>query len=119
MSNRLQQLGVLMLVALFTGCTTLKPLPPRSSSQELAMQLKVGDDIRVTTRNGERLTFEVTEVGQSAVSGARKGNTFEVSYDQIAAVDVREFNGLKTLGLTTLSITAAFGVLLTAVLASW
>jgi hypothetical protein len=119
MSNRLQHIGIWMLVALMAGCTTFRPLPPRGSSQELAMQLKVGDDIRVTTRSGERLDFEVTEVGQSSVSGTRNGNTIQVSYDQIAAVDVHEFDGLKTLGLTALSITAAFGVLLAAVLASW
>jgi hypothetical protein len=94
--NHLKPAGVAAVVALLCACTTLKPLPPRNSPAELRSQLRSGDKVRVTTKDGQRLSFSLTEVGEANVAGTHNGKDVQLPYEQVALIEVSRVDTGKT-----------------------
>jgi hypothetical protein len=82
---------VLLMVAIFgtAACTTMRSEPPPAGSNGPS-SVAVGDRVRVTKRNGEALTFDVTGVTANSLEGTnRSGDVLAVALDDLASLEVR------------------------------
>jgi hypothetical protein len=114
-ASRLQCVSVWIVVTALTGCTTLRPLHDPGEPESLRTQLKRGDRVEVVTHEGQRVRFEVTEIGESALIGTAAGSkAVEIPQDQIAQVEVRRQSGLKN----SLLAAGALGILLLVAIAA-
>jgi hypothetical protein len=95
-TSRMQCVIVWILAGVLTGCATQRTLPESSGPETLRIHLKPGDRVEVATREGQRISFKVTEVGESALAGTAAGNKHvELAYGQIAQIKVRRLSGPK------------------------
>jgi hypothetical protein len=92
-------ISVSLVIALLgtSACTSLQP----------ASQAAVGDQVRVTDKNGARIEFEVAAVETDALRGAE----IRIAYQDIATLEVRRFSIGRTI---TLAATAASVLVLVA-----
>jgi hypothetical protein len=80
---------------LLSGCTTMQSVPvPIPSGPAIAVQ--VGDHIEVQTKNGQTLTFQVTQIEPAALAG----KDIRVKYDDIAGLQVKRVDKVRTAALT-------------------
>jgi hypothetical protein len=73
---------------LTTGCTTLQHVPLQGAGSAEAAQrpdVKVGESVVVTRKDGEKQAFTVTAVDTDAVAG----KNVRIAYTDIASLDVR------------------------------
>ena len=90
-------LALLAFVVLQAGCTSLNRVPLTSSGRPTApLAVKVGDQVRVFTRRGEKIEFQVTAIDPDAVGG--KG--LRVLNRDIARLEVRRPDKGRTFTLT-------------------
>lgn len=116
--NQLKPAGVAAAVALLSACTTLKPLPPGDSPGELRSQLRAGDEVRVVTTSGQRLSFRIKEVGETALLGTSKGEEVRLPYEQVAVAEVSRVDAGKTVKNVLLGSLATLGAALLILVAS-
>jgi len=103
----------LALLGVAGGCTSMKTVD--RNSEESERQVEVGDTVRIVTRAGQRIEFEVTEIDRETVTGVRRkktgravtgyeidpadrdspDETLNVPFDDVATVRVREVDGWK------------------------
>ena len=97
---------LLSLVMFLTGCTSLRTTPlPGAPGQSQAIRL--GDDVRVQTKTGQTSSFKVTAVEPDALAGTG----VRIKYDDMAGLQVRQLDALKTtllvVGLVAVGVVAA------------
>lgn len=99
---------VWVLVVVMTGCTTTRTADSDAGTGEPVVA--VGDEVRVVTKDGRKLEFTVDKVeGRVLVGHSGSTGTSRVSlpteirlpFDEIARIEVKEFDGWKTAGLVT------------------
>lgn len=98
----------LSLLLVFTGCTTMRPVPLSGSPGDLRSQLKPGQLVRIHATHGNAATLRITEVGETAFkgrvlqtsaqgAGLRDPNlTLDFRYEDITAIEIRRFSVAKT-----------------------
>jgi hypothetical protein len=97
---------VVSLAAALVGCTSPRAVAPVEEGQLTQLRLKAGDEIRVVTRQRQRLSFEITELRPADMLGVTgkparhetlpKGTTVTVPYDDLALVVVDRFSAART-----------------------
>jgi len=104
---------VWMLLVTLTGCTTTRTADSGGGSGEPVVA--VGDRVRVVTHDGRKLEFTVDKVedrvliGHSGSTGTSRVSLPEdvrLPFDEIARIEVKEFDGWKTAGLVAGTVTA-------------
>jgi hypothetical protein len=74
---------VLVLIALISGCvTTMEPVPDTNAAP-LRLSIAVGDKVRVLTKYGDRPTFKVLDITETALIGKDQS----IRYDDMAFVE--------------------------------
>ena len=107
-----------VLVCLSTACTTMRPIVADTSGDKLREALKPGDTVHVLTKSGASRSFQVTEIGATSLVGKTVkmlgvgssdgwGSPIEMPYTDIAQIEVRRVEGLKTAFLVALGVLAA------------
>lgn len=102
----------LTLCLVSSGCTTLSAIPvsPGTGTPD-TQQLRRGDVVEVTLKDGRVRKFRITAVTEHALEGAHDS----VARADIAAVHVRTFSTGRTLGLAG-GVVAGAAVLLVALI---
>ena len=99
-----------VLSCLSTACTTMRPITADTSGEQIRLALRPGDTVHVLTRSGASHSFEVTAVGATSLAGKTVkimgvgspeawGAQIDIPYADIAQIDVRRVQGLKTTGV--------------------
>ncbi len=102
---------LLCAVIALNGCTRTNNI--KADPDWIPQDVKVGDEVKITTHSGEEYSFWVREVGEDALSGSEqqlgKGEHYTVAYDDIAYIEVRTLDGPRTAGivLAVLGLVAA------------
>jgi uncharacterized lipoprotein YajG len=92
MNMYLKRAMALIAVAAFltTGCTSLQNVPLAQRDQTIARpDVKVGESVVVTKKDGARQKFTVTAVEDAALVGKNE----RVAYADIASLDVQRADG--------------------------
>jgi hypothetical protein len=119
---RLVVIGVAVVAWLATACTTMRPVVPLGTYDEIRLHIRTNEIVRVLTRAGASHTFRIAAInpgaliGTSVTSTARgaeaAGITVEIPYDDIARLDVRQFSVAKTTVLVVVSVLVVVGVVI-------
>jgi hypothetical protein len=108
---------LVVLICLSTACTTMRPITADASGEQVRLELNTGDTVHVLTKSGASHSFQVTAIGATSLVGnAVKmsgggsdavGARIDIPYADIAQIDVRRVNGLKTTGVIVTVLLAA------------
>jgi hypothetical protein len=82
----------ILCISLTTGCTTLKPLGVYAEPQAILTQIKPGDKVRLTTRDGNVREFKLKESTAQQLVGEDE----VVNLSDIKDIERREFSAWKT-----------------------
>ncbi|MCK5326664.1 MAG: hypothetical protein KAJ57_11670 [Woeseiaceae bacterium] len=86
-------------ILLSSGCSSLSPveMAPEQVQERISEGdiIRVGDTVRLATRDGEIHEFEVTAVTPEQIVG----ENIDIAIDDIVAVETREFSAGKTTAL--------------------
>jgi hypothetical protein len=96
-----------VLTCLSTACTTMRPITADASGEQVRLELKPGDTVHVLTKDGASHSFEVTAIGATSVVGKAVrivgvsspdpwGARIDLPYAEVAQIEVRRTEGLKT-----------------------
>ena len=99
--------GLALMICLSTACTTMRQITADVSGEKIRQELKPGDTVHVLTKSGANRSFDVNEVGTTSLAGKTVrmfgvgssdtwGSPIEVPYADIAQIEVRRVEGLKT-----------------------
>jgi hypothetical protein len=112
-----------LLLAVAGGCTAPRAVAPVDEGELTELRLKTGDEIRVVTRQRQRMSFEITELRPSEMVGVTrkpaphetlpKGTSVTVPYDDLAFVVVNRFSAARTAAAPLLVLGLAAGYVLT------
>jgi hypothetical protein len=112
MSRLLARALAALLSLNIAACSTLRDVPP---SRERAISgapaptrgLRVGDEVRLTLISSVQTELVITAVEADALIGnpTDKSPSVRIAYDQIARIERREFDWLKTSLLTVGAVT--------------
>ncbi len=83
----------------------------------LRSSVKVGEHVRIVTRDTKVFELEVTAVEKDAVAGTDATGNHRLAYAQIKTIEVRKVSALKTTGVVLLGVAGAF--LLALFVSSW
>jgi hypothetical protein len=86
--------ALVLCMSLATGCTTFKPLET-TDPQTIMEEIKPGDELILTTRDGRIREFKVKE----ATAQQLVGESEAVNLSDITNIERREFSVWKTGGL--------------------
>jgi hypothetical protein len=102
------------LVSLSTACTTMRPIAADAAGDSVRREIRVGDTVRVVTRDGATHILQVAVVGMTSLGGdvvnTWKGDTspvgtrFDVRYADITELDVKRASVLKDAGLVAAAL---------------
>jgi len=87
-------LVLILCLSLATGCTSLKPLAS-AEPQTIIAEIKPGDTVRLTTRDGRVREFTVQEVTMQQLVGEQE----RVNLSDITEIERREFSKGKSFAL--------------------
>ncbi len=89
--NRLIPLLLGTALVLFgAGCSTMLTLQGGPAAYQSS--IKPGDTVKITTMDGRKLEFEVSDVNANGISGEGQA----VSYDSIASIQKQQFSFWRT-----------------------
>lgn len=92
--------GAVSALVLASGCiTTMVPVSNAELSAE-RVTISVGDTVRVLTKRGERPTFRVVEVSETALTG----DGYAIPYTDMAFVERRRRAVVQSVAAVTLAI---------------
>jgi hypothetical protein len=100
-----------LCMSLAAGCTSLKPVTP-VDPQAISEQIKPGDELILTTRDGREREFKVKESNLNQLVGENE----TVNLSDITNIERREFNKGKTAGLIGGIVGVAFAAALIALM---
>jgi hypothetical protein len=119
----IRHLWPVMLLAVGGGCTAPRAVAPVDDGELTQLRLKPGDEIRVVTRQRQRMSFEITELRPTEMVGVTrrpaahemlpKGTAVTVPYDDLAFVVVNRFSAGRTAAAPFLVLGLAAGYVLT------
>ncbi len=90
--NRLGKAIVYLALATFiVGGTTLRPLS-LSDGKAVQSELQVGDEVRVSRKDGSAVTYDIDSVTDEGISG----DGTQVAWSDMQQIEVRQYNGAKT-----------------------
>ena len=98
----IRALAAVCVLALAAGCTSFEPVDFESSLRDMGGVLP-GDEVRVITKEGSERQFEVVAVKPARIEGRR----FQFNAWEIESLQRREFQTMKTIGVTGLFAGAA------------
>lgn len=102
----------LALCLVSSGCTTMRAIPMSPGTGAAGtQQLRRGDFVEVTLKDGQVRKFRITAVTEHAIEGAHDS----VAHADIVAVHVRTFSTGRTLGLAG-GVVAGAAILLVALI---
>ena len=107
-----------IIACLSTACTTLRPIEADTTGEKIREALKPGDTVHVLTKSGASRSFDVTEIAATSLVGKTVrmlgagssdgwGAPVEIPYADIAQIEVRRVQGLKTAVLVAVLVIAA------------
>lgn len=116
-TRRIATPALALLICLSTACTTMRPITADVSGEKVRQELKPGDTVHVLTKDGASRSFAVTEVGATSLVGKTVrmlgvgssdtwGAPVEIPYADIAQIEVRRTEGLKTTILVAVLVIA-------------
>jgi len=97
------------------ACTTMKPIGLITEPNQIATQIKAGDEIQYRTDSGKIEKLKVTSVNGEMIQGTRQGQDIKVMIIDIKNIEKREFNPGKTTGLVLGIIAGVILVLVVAI----
>jgi hypothetical protein len=110
----MRRIAVMCVAALLCACMGPRAVAPVSGTETTELRLKAGDEIRVVTRNRERLSFEITEVRPTELAGVTvkpkrhetqpKDQPVTVPYDDLAFVVVDRFSPWRTAAVVPVAV---------------
>jgi hypothetical protein len=89
----LHRLGSIAAVAALAACVSTTAVPPTDGAFPRGA-VQVGEDVRLTTRAGESLAFEVAGVANGTLTGSEGER---VAVGDIASLEVARFNKRATI----------------------
>lgn len=93
--RRFRAIAAVVVAALVVAsCTTTRPIDPGAPAS-LVDAVQPGDRVKITTRDGRGLEFEVVSVEPDALVGAEQ----RVARDEIASLEVTHTSVAKTTAL--------------------
>ncbi len=92
----------LALLIFATGCSTYQRLPGTDAAT-VKSQVDVGDNVKITKINGEKIEFEVSEVSNTGVGGEGQF---------VAYADIQEIRSPQISTGATVGVSATVGALL-------
>jgi hypothetical protein len=105
-----------------SACTAPRAVAPTDAGAPAELRLKAGDQIRVVTKQRERMSLEITEIRSSELAGVTlkpekhetipEGRDVTVPYADLAMVEVRRFSALRTVAVPTLVLLTTAGIVL-------
>jgi hypothetical protein len=98
--------ALVLCMSLATGCTTLKPVTP-IEPQSILGQVKPGDELILTTRDGRIREFKVKEANTHQLVGESEA----VNVSDITNIERREFSVWKTGGLVFATLFALASII--------
>lgn len=96
--------AALIAVSLLVSCTSLKPV----ESADIHRSLSAGDSVRVVTKKGQQIEFEVVAVTAEAIVGKEQ----RIELADIRELQKREISPGKTAGLVAAILGAVVVVVL-------
>jgi hypothetical protein len=113
----------LLLALLALGaCTTPRAVSPVDGNEPTELRLKAGDSIRIVTKQRERMSFEITEIRPTELTGVTTkpashetlpaGRDVIVPYGDIALVEVKRISAARSVAGPVLVILLASGIAL-------
>ena len=99
-----------VLTCLSTACTTMRPITVDSAGEQTRRELRPGDTVHVVTKGGTSHSFEITGIGAASLVGKTVkmmgvgssdtwGSPIEIPYADIAQIEVRRVQALRTIAL--------------------
>jgi hypothetical protein len=106
-----------LLICLSAACTTMRPITADESGEKIRQALKPGDTVHVLTKTGVSRSFEVTAIGETSLAGKTVrmmgvgssdtwGAPIDMPYADIAQIEVRRVQALKTIGIVAVVVLA-------------
>ncbi len=99
--------ALVLCMSLATGCTSFRPLET-ADPKTILEQIKPGDELILTTRDGRIREFKVKEANTQQLVGESEA----VNLSDITDLERREFNKAKTVGLVGGAVAVGFLVAL-------
>ena len=107
-----------ILVCLSTACTAMRSITADPAGEQIRRELKAGDSVHVLTRSGASHSFEINAIGATSLAGRAvrmtgvasaeaPGTQIEIPFADIAQIDVRRVEGLKTTGVIAAAVLGA------------
>ena len=81
--QEIKLLVVFLLMALISGCVTAMVPVPDTNAAPLRLSIAVGDTVRVLTKYGDRPTFKVLDITETALIGKDQS----IRYDDMAFIE--------------------------------
>ena len=93
MKHTMKRAAALLTIAIFltTGCTSMISVPLTRSDQTVAPDVKVGESVLVTKKDGTKQKFTVLKIEDDALVG----HNVRVNYSEMAAIEVRRNDGAQ------------------------
>lgn len=117
--------GVLPALLALAACTAPRSVAPVAGEKPTEIRLQAGDTIRVVTRDRERLSLEITEIGETALAGRTvkpgahettpAGREVTLPYADLALVEVRQFSAMRSAAVPAVVLLVAAGIALEAI----
>jgi hypothetical protein len=102
---------LLSLLLLLQGCTSMRPLEHVEGHDKLIKQIKLGDEIDITTKSGDKFRINVTSITKDKIAGENK----EIKFEDVSQIEVSRFDAVKT-GATVTGFTLYFVLSMVAIL---
>ncbi len=102
----------LIPMVVLSGCTTMTVAG--SQPHEVVRKVEVGSKVRIITKDGQRHLFKVTQMTSDSISGKE----VQVSYDDIAQVEVKELDVWRTVVVVGKVGLATYGAVMLTALAA-
>jgi hypothetical protein len=98
MWSAVPRLLAVLLVVCLAACSTTRTLG-HATPEKARDELRIGDQVRITSTEGEQIQMKVTAVDEEAIWGVgRSGQRYKVEYAAIASVESTRFSAGKTAG---------------------
>ena len=97
---------VLVICLLVASCTSYKEA---QIPDNIASDIHEGDKVRIVTKDGRDLTFNVVSVTSQSVIGE---NEQVIGFSDVATLEKQEVSVTKTTGVIVLGLAAVLGIIL-------
>ena len=105
--TKINLIGYMLIFILASGCTTMRPIPNENLPSYVG-QLRIGDHVRITTKDGQVLEFKVRQITEKQILGQEDlplflGEKEEVAVSNIDKIERREDTSLGKVVIFTIN----------------